>query len=458
MSNKKIFKSILIMVILSISHPSFAQEPVNTTASGYKVKADSLLEDLFKNNKLMASVAIAKSGKIIYEKATGYSQIKVDGKKASTIDTKYRIGSITKMFTAAMIFQLVEEKKLTLDDKLANYFPDLPNSDSISIGNLLNHRSGLFNITDDSTYSKWDTSPQSEREMLRKIKSHKPDFQPGEKAAYSNTNYILLGYIIEKLTGKSYSDELKNRIIDKIGLKNTYYGHKINPNDNEASSYSFPEKNWIQSKETDMSIPGGAGGIVSTPGDLDKFIYSLFTGKLISRESLNKMTTIQDNFGMGIFQNFFYENKGYGHSGGIDGFISSIEYFPGDSVALAFCSNGMNYNLNDILKDLLSIYYDKPFVFPSFKTINIPIKQLAKYEGVYTSPVLNLKITVKRKDNILTAQATNQSAFPLSAVSETQFKFDPAGVTIDFTISKEGQVNEFYLKQGPGSYLFSRDK
>ena len=118
----------------------------------------------------------------------------------------------------------------------------------------------------------------------------------------------------------------------------------------------------------------------------------------------------------------------------------------------------MNYNMNETLKGILSSYYDKPFTFPSFKTINIPVKQLSKYEGVFSSVVLNLKISIKRKGNILTAQAANQSAFPLSAVSETQFIFDPAGITIDFTISKDGQINEFYLKQRSGRFLFTKEK
>ncbi|MGD1006077.1 MAG: serine hydrolase domain-containing protein [Ignavibacteriaceae bacterium] len=458
MTKKIILQSILFLLLCSISFSSYAQGLQNALKTAYEIKADSLLEYLFNNNKLMGSVTIAKAGKVVYEKATGYSQLSGNEKIFSSTGTKYRIGSITKMFTSVMIFQLKDEKKLSINSTLSKFFPGIPNADKITIENLLNHHSGLHNFTNDSTYLNWDTSPKTEQQMLELFKNQKPDFQPGEKREYSNTNYVVLGFIIEKITGDNYRDELKKRIVDKIGLENTYYGHRIDANNNEAFSYTFGDNMWAQSKETDMSIPGGAGAIVSTPGDLTKFIYALFTEKLISPESLKEMTTIKDNFGMGIFQISFYDKHGSGHTGGIDGFVSNLEYFPGDSIALAFCANGMNYNMNETLKGILSSYYDKPFTFPSFKTINIPVKQLSKYEGVFSSVVLNLKISIKRKGNILTAQAANQSAFPLSAVSETQFIFDPAGITIDFTISKDGQINEFYLKQRSGRFLFTKEK
>jgi len=458
MTKKALFLYILFSFLCCINYSLFSRESSGIQKPAYQVKVDSLLKYLFDNNKLMGAVTISKAGKVVYEKSTGYSQLSGNNKKFSTIDTKYRIGSITKMFTSVMIFQLIDEKKLSLDSDLSKFFPAIPNADKITIGNLLNHHSGLFNYTNDSAYSHWDTFPKTEQEMLELFKNQKPNFQPGEKGEYSNTNYVLLGYIIERVTGDSYTNELKKRIVNKIGLGNTYCGHKTDVNNNEAYSFTPMNDNWVQSRETDMSIPGGAGSIVSTTGDLAKFIYALFTEKLISPESLKEMTAIKDNFGMGIYQLSFYYMQAFGHTGGIDGFISSLEYFPGDSVAVAFCSNGMNYSINGTLTGILSSYYDKPYTFPSFKSIEIPVKKLNKYEGVYTSVVLNLKVTIKREKSILIAQATNQPSFPLTAVSETQFIFDPANLTIDFTIPKSGKINEFYLKQRGGRFLFTRDK
>jgi CubicO group peptidase (beta-lactamase class C family) len=458
MARKIILQVTIFSFLCCINYSLFARETLSKQKPAYQIKADSLLKYFFDYNKLMGSVAISKAGKIVYEKAVGYSQLSGNDKVYSTTETKYRIGSITKMFTAVMIFQLIDEKKLSLDSTLANFFPGLPNAEKITIGNLLNHHSGLYNFTNDSTYNTWSSSPKTEQELLDIFKMQKPDFLPGAKGEYSNTNFVLLGYIIERITGDNYANELKKRIINKIGLKNTYYGHKIDSNNNEAFSFTFQDKKWVQSKETDMTIPGGAGAVVSTAGDLTEFISALFTDKLISPESLKMMTTIKDDFGMGIFKLSFYNKQGFGHTGGIDGFASNLGYFPEDSIAIAFCTNGMNYSMNEPFTGVLSSFYDKPYTFPLFKTINIPVKQLQKYEGVYSSSVLNLKVIIKRKENTLTAQATNQSAFPLSAVSITQFKYDPSGITIDFTMPKKGKISEFYLKQGKGRFLFIREK
>ncbi|MDR3627367.1 MAG: serine hydrolase, partial [Ignavibacteriaceae bacterium] len=237
MHNKVLLNTILASLFIFINCSSFAQDLHNEQS--LKTKADSLLKYFYDNDKLMGSVTISKAGKVVYEKAVGYSHITANDKILETMDTRYRIGSISKMFTAVMIFQLIDEKKLSLDVPLSKYFPGIPNSDSITIGNMLNHHSGLYNFTNDSEYAAYHTSPKTEDEMLKIFENHKPEFNPDEKGAYSNTNYVLLGYIIEKITGDSYASQLKKRIIDKIGLDNTYYGHKININNDEASSYTM---------------------------------------------------------------------------------------------------------------------------------------------------------------------------------------------------------------------------
>lgn len=235
-----------------------------------KPKLDSLFNILAVKNKAMGSLTISKNGTVVYSRAIGYSFITGDEKKPATILTKYRIGSVSKMFTATMIFQLIEEGKIKLTTTLGTYFPNLPNAKTITISNLLNHRSGLHNFTSDPEYRNWMTQPKTENEMLTIFSKDKVDFQPNEKAEYSNTNYIILGYIIEKLDKQPYSKSLEKRIISKIGLSNTYLGGKTNISNNESYSYQFVG-HWIQAPETDLSIPGGAGSIVSTPTDLTRF-------------------------------------------------------------------------------------------------------------------------------------------------------------------------------------------
>jgi len=313
-------------------------------------KLNSFFNALSAHNKNMGSLTISSNGKVVYQKTIGYSQVNDSIKRPTTVKTKYRIGSISKMFTAVMVFQLIEEGKLNLATPLSTYYPQLPNAAKITISEMLDHRSGLYNFTSDTLYSSYETKPQSEAAMLSVMEKEKPAFEPDAKAEYSNTNFVLLGYIIEKITGKPYPEALKERITSKIGLTDTYYGGKINPANNEAYSYSY-QGEWKQEPETDMSIPGGAGALVSTPTDLVKFIEALFAGKLISQSSLNQMKTMRDNFGMAMFIMPFDDKKSYGHSGGIDGFSSMLSYFPEEGLAISYISNGAVYSTNDVMID-----------------------------------------------------------------------------------------------------------
>jgi CubicO group peptidase (beta-lactamase class C family) len=399
----------------------------------------------------MGSIAISVNGTLVYQNAIGYSQIKATGKTPATVTTRYRIGSITKMFTAIMIFQLIDEGKLRLETPLATWFSVLPNANKITIGEMLNHHSGLHNFTDDPAYGNYMTMPKSEQEMLAVFAGEPSDFEPGTKAEYSNTNFVLLGYIVEKITGRPYREELKKRITAKIGLTDTYYGSKADPAKKEAYSYKY-DAHWEQMPETDMSIPGGAGAIVSTPTDLVKFIEALFAGKLISPASLEQMKTMKDNYGMAMFKIPFYEKSGYGHNGGIDGFTSLLAYFPEDRLAIACISNGVRYSTNDVVIGALSIYFNKPFAIPEFKDITLTSADLDKYLGNYSSTQVALKIAITKNNTILMAQATGQSAFPLEPTGTDKFSFLAAGIVIQFDPAK----NSFTLQQGGATYLFTK--
>ncbi len=414
-----------------------------------KPKLDSLFTLLSQKNKAMGSLAVSKNGTVVYQKTIGYSN--VDKKQEATADTKYRIGSISKMFTTVLVFQLIEEGKLKLETTLDKYFPQIPNADKITISNMLNHRSGIHSFTDDAEYQIYMTSPKTSDELVAIIAKAPANFKPNGKAAYSNSNFVLLGYIVEKIEGKPYSKILKERITSKIGLQNTYLGGKTSLETGESYSYRF-EKTWVKQPETDMSIPGGAGAIVSTPRDLTKFIEALFAGKLISKDNLDRMKTVTEGYGMGMFQIPFREKKAYGHNGGIDGFVSSLGYFPDEGLAVAYCSNGSAYNFNSILIGVLSIYFDQEYKLPTFNTLNLKPEELAKYLGEYSSNDIPIKITITQKDSVLYGQGTGQPSFPLEATDADKFKFDPAGLVLEFSPVK----NEMTLKQGGKTFLFKR--
>ena len=440
----KILASLLLLVYFSLN--------VKSQSSFKKEKEDSLMSLLAEKDKAMGSIAVMDNGKIVFARAIGYREVS-PGKVPSDTETKYRIGSITKMFTSAMLFQLIEEGRLQLSQTLDKFFPEVPNAGKITIGNMMNHRSGIHNFTNDPQYRVYMTQRKTRDEMLGIITAMKPDFESGEKYQYSNSNYVLLGYIVEDLRKMPYSEALQKYICKKAGLTQTYVGSKASITNNESYSFMYTG-GWDRQPETDMSIPQGAGAIVSTPSDLVRFISALFDGKLVKPASLDQMKTITDGMGFGI-QKFPYENKTvYGHGGGIDGFSSILVYIPEDRLAVAYCSNGTVYPVNDILLRTLNNYYGKQERLPEFKVYSADPATFDKYTGVYSSPGVPIKLTISKNGDRLFGQGEGQPPFPLEPSAKDEFKFEVAGIVIKFMPEK----NQFTLNQGGSENLFTREK
>jgi CubicO group peptidase (beta-lactamase class C family) len=431
----------ILFVLFSVT--SFAQEQKF-------LALDSLFQILDENNRFMGSLSISENGKIIYSKTIGKVDL-ASGKSSNNL-TKYRIGSISKMFTACLIFQAIEENKLSLKQNINRFFPKITGAKEISIGNLLNHRSGIHNYTNDTSYFNYYTTLKSQKEMLEIIQASGSDFKPNSKAEYSNSNYILLSFILEKIYKKSYEELLDIKIIQPQGLKNTYFGKKLELAKNECASYRFSGK-WELENETHSSVSLGAGGIVSTTEDLLFFITKLFEGKIINTASLEQMMKLEDGFGMGIFPVPFYDKKGFGHTGGIDGFSSFLYTFPEEKISIALTSNGSRFNNNDIAIAALSDCFDKSFSLPSFYAVALTSADLDKYLGSYANPEIPIKISITKDSLSLIAQATGQPSFTLELIGKDSFEFSPAGVEIQFIPEK----NMLILKQGGGKFSFKKE-
>ena len=415
-----------------------------------KTKLGNFFNALEANNRFMGSAAISQNGQIIYTKQIGYADI--DNKIKPDDNTKYRIGSISKTFTAVLIFKAIDQGKLKLTDKIDIQFPTIKNANRITISDLLYHRSGIHNFTANADYLRWNTEKKSEEEMIEIISKGGSDFEPDTKAEYSNSNFVLLSYLLQRIYKKDYAQLLDEQIIKPIGLKNTHFGRKVDIKDNDCYSYSF-KGNWVKEPETDLSIAMGAGAIVSTPGDLTKFADALFSGKLVSPGDLKLMETLKDNYGMGLFKIPFYDKSGYGHNGGIDGFTSVMYHFADNNVSIAMTSNGTNFDNNQISIALLSAVYNKSYEIPIFNTFEVTGADLDKYLGVYSSKQMPLKITITRNDKTLIAQATGQPSFALEATEKDKFKFEPAKVVLEFNPTDKSMI----LKQGGGTFNFSKE-
>ena len=436
-------KTIWIILLLTFSgFTSFGQN-INFA------KLDSFLNTLSAKGLAMGSLAISKNGTIKYQKAIGYSLVSDNKKVASDINTKYRIGSATKMFTAVMIFQLIEEGKIKLDQKLKTYFPDLPNADKITIQNMLYHRSGLHDYTHDTNFPEWMGKPKSHEELLKIIKEKGSDFEPGTDVDYCNSNYLLLGYIIEKICKMPYANALKNRITSKLNLKATYFGKPINIKDNESASYKYTNNNWAKEKEADLSIHGGAGSIVSTPTDMVKFIDALFANKLISNTSLTKMETMVDDYGMGMFPNKYGDKPSFGHNGRIEEFYSAQWYFPSEKLSFAYCTNGINYPRTDIIEGILKICLNEPFLIPFTKNVTSESEELDKYLGKYSSGPILVNCT---KDGTELLLETRGKVFKVEKINYNYFMNAESGYFFEFFPGK----GELQIKETDNIYHLKR--
>ena len=407
---------------------------------------DSLFQILDANNQAMGSIAILKDGNLEYENAIGFKSF-ADSIPADT-NTLYKIGSITKTYTATLVMQLVENDKLQLDQKLSDFYPQVRNADSISIEMLLKHRSGIFNFTAEEGYLDRAEKPTSKQEILDRIFSFKSDFEPGSQFQYSNSNYLLLTFILEDITDQSYQQLLQEKIVDKLSLKNTYFDFP----DTRTFSY-LPADPWNKEMDTDASVPRGAGSIVSTAGEVAKFYHALFNEKLVSQQSLQKMKKIQDGYGMALVKMPFYDKTSYGHGGGIDGFQSRAAYFPESNVTIAYLTNGVNYPLNDVIIKSLEIFFEKDFTYPDFSNMyKHSSSELNAFTGTYSSDQFPLDIDIMHKDGQLKGQATGQPEFPLRSVAKNTFEFKQAGLKIEF----KPDSNSLILQQMGQSFTLKK--
>jgi len=425
-----------------------------------KAKLDQFFDRLAEKNKAMGSLTIAKDGKVLYTRAIGYGQINETEKKLLTAASRFRIGSITKMFTAAMILQLVEEGKLKRTDPLDKFFPQVPNARKITIEQILWHRSGIPNVRPaQNAQGNVNTIPVTKDEILALIVKATPEFEPDTRYSYSNSGYQILGLILEKVTGKPYDEVLRTRITSKIGLADTYLATgNIDVNKNEALTYMNFGDGWKPVAETHPSILFSAGAIVSTPNDLAKFIQALFDAQVVAKENVDRMKAIRNGELSGMEPFTFAGKTFYGHTGGADNYGSWLMYLPEEKLAVAYTTNAKVYAVKDIMNGVMDIYFNTPFQIPAFESIAVSTEVLDKYVGVYSTSDAPVKFTITRNGATLYAQPPGAgSAVPLEATAQDKFKLDngtAAGIVFEFDAAK----NQMTIKRGGGQRVFTKDK
>lgn len=444
-------RKICLLFILNFFSVLSAQKP------DLKSSIDSLLTNFQMHNAFSGNILLQKNGETIY---------KGEFNKFAEGSDQYRIGSITKVFTAIITFQLIEEGKLSLDSRLSKYFPSIKNAEMITIGNMLNHTSGIYNYLEWEDYYDQKSKNYTRDDMLKLLQQGKPDFKPGKESSYSNSNYLLLGYIIEDITGRSYEENIKARILDKIGMRRTYCEKDQTQYSKRTKSYKFDGENWSKESDTHPSFTFATGNIVSTTEDLSKLMHELFKGTLISENSLEQMkkTNPQVALGYGLFRTPFYNKIGYGHTGRIDEFHSGIAYFPEDNFSIVILANGTNIKLNDMVVGIVSKYYQKKYKNPDFTAYSSETASSTEiYKGIYKAKLAGLitvgtfQITQAGKNHLFIAmynhekQGKESRKALLKRTGENEFYSFENGAELKFLLNEKGKVIGIKLTQGKQS-------
>lgn len=433
-------KMISLLLIVFASVQLFAQN--------LQEKMDALISAYAKENKFNGAVLVARKGNVIYQKGVGYK----DAEKKIPVDvnTIFQIGSITKQFTSAVIMQLQQEGKLSLTDKLSKYFPGFANGDKITIEHLLTHTSGLYNYTNDTILMKGDvTRHYTQKEMLDIFRKYSPDFEPGSNFNYSNSGYSVLGYIIEKVTGKPYEQVVRERILQPLRMNHSGFDftHLISPD--KAKGYFTISKGIVPAPIVDSTIAFSAGALYTTVGDLYRWERAINSGKILQPESWKAVFTPHlKKYGFGWTIDSTFGRYTTSHSGGIHGFTSYLLRFPQDDVAVIAFDNTSGANVAKVSRSLAAIVFSEPYDIPApKKEVKVDEAILKQYAGEYQlSPTFSIVMRVR--DGRLFSQATGQQEFELFAEKENKFFLKVTEASVEFLKDANGNVSEMILYQG----------
>jgi len=408
---------------------------------------EQVIQSYVKAGTFMGTVLVARDGTVVLDKAYGSANVEWDIPNTPT--TKFRLGSITKQFTAASILLLDERGTLKIDDTIRTYLADVPASwNGITVHNLLTHTSGILNFTALPEYRTVKLSATPVDTVIATVRDKPLDFAPGERMSYSNTGYLVLGSIIEKVTGGSYGTFVLDNIFTPLGMQDSGYDSNTAVIARRASGYVRGPNGLSNAGYVHMSIPHAAGALYSTSADLLKWEQALFAGKVVSPASLQKMTTpFKNDYAFGLTSR---EDKGrrvIWHNGGIDGFNTSMAFYPESKTAVIVLSN-VNGPVPDVLvPQLAALMFGETVTLNSErKEIALPVATLSKYVGAYgLAP--NAIMTIALEGDRLMAQVTGQGRNPIFAESETRFFLKVVDAQIEFVTDGTGAVTHLVLHQ-----------
>jgi CubicO group peptidase (beta-lactamase class C family) len=411
-------------------------------------RMDQVVQSFVSNEQFMGSVLVAKGSEVLLSK--GYGSANLEWEIPATPSTKFRLGSVTKQFTAAAILLLEERGKLRVEEPVKKYLPDAPAAwDKVTVFHVLTHTSGIPSFTNFPDYASLRPFSTTAEKLVAHFRDRALEFEPGEKFNYSNSGYVLLGHLIEKISGESYEAFLQKNIFTPLGMKDSGYDSNSAVIARRAAGYSPGPNGPVNAGFIDMSVPHGAGALYSTTEDLLRWEQGLFGGKLLSAASLTKMTTpFKGNYAFGLQVNTVNGRKVFDHGGGIEGFNTHLAYYPEAKVTVAVLGNLNGQAPSQIAARVAALAHGETVTLQSErKEITLDPKVMSRYVGAYQmGPGTNMVITMD--GNRLSSKLGNQNPVPVFAESETMFFAKVVDAQLEFSGSDaQGRATLMTLHQ-----------
>lgn len=432
--------------------------PTLSKSQDIPAQADSLLTSYSRQGLFSGNVAILRKGKVLFSKSYGYSD--AAAKRPNSPSTQFRIGSVTKTFTAALIMRLRERGKLSLEDKISKYLPDYRFGDSVTIRNLLNHTSGIMSFTSTEKFQQEKLRMSSIKEVMNTFFEIPLLFSPGSNFQYSNSNYLLLGYIAEKVAQKSFSDLLRDEITGPLGMKATGLDSDQRKSTHKALGYEASVRSdYDISPANNIGLLSGAGAMYSTVEDLARWERAMYGNQILSDSSKVQMfSPYLKNYGLGWQVSKNMDRLSYSHSGSIDGFKSNIQLFPKSEIAIIFLSNYFNTPGPEICTALEAIVFNEPFQMPSEKkAVSLSQSQLNLYTGDYLLQD-KLKMAIVLENGRLLSKIEGQPTVSLRPVGSHNFYVPMNGVYIRFEMDPNGNAVSLKIVDGKREMEFKKGK
>jgi D-alanyl-D-alanine carboxypeptidase len=415
-----------LIILVSVPALALAGAAVPAPDKALAEKIDAVMSEVYKPGQPGAAVIVRKNGQTLFRKGYGLADLEL--KVPVEPDMVFRLGSITKQFTAVAVLMLAQEGKLGLQDEITKFLPDYPvQGRTITVEHLLTHTSGIQSYTDMPEWLPLMRKDMTLTELIDLFKSKPMPFEPGEGWAYNNSGYILLGAIIEKVSGKTYEAFLDERVFKPLGMKGSYYGSAERIIPRRIPGYQLGKGGFVNAPYLSMTQPYAAGSLLSNVDDLAVWSDAVFSGKLVKKEWLDKAFAPfklkngeSSGYGYGWFIAEFAGHRSVEHGGGINGFTTYEMTFPEDGLFLAVLTNSAIEGRDPEPRAVRIARLALGLAEPARKAVALPAADLDRLVGVYEGP-RGATATITREAGKAYIQRRGGAKTELLAASPAEF-------------------------------------